>query len=136
MITRPDQVEIFEPILGDSHGHVTTGLLNAIDYLKDNRILPTGFDKAKAEHDIRVVGGAESDPCFTGGSSRIQYEVPTGRATGPYKVEVEVWYQPVGYRWAHNLAPYHSDEPQRFVGYYTENAADSAVMLAHAETVY
>jgi hypothetical protein len=136
VITRPDQVEIFEPILGDLNGHVTTGLLNAMDYLKDNRILPTGFDKTTAEHDIRVVGDAASDPCFIGGSSRTRYEIPTGSASGPYKVEVEVWYQPIGYRWAHNLAPYHADEPQRFVGYYEQDAAHSAVMLAHAETVY
>ena len=136
VITRPDQVEIFEPILGNSQGHVTTGLLNAMVYLKDNRILPSGFDKATAEPDVRVVGEAEKDPSFTGGSSRIRYEVPTKGGAGPYKVEVELWYQPVGYRWAHNLEPYHADEPQRFVGYYEQDAADSTFMLAHAEAVY
>jgi hypothetical protein len=44
LITRPGQVEIFEAILGDNAGHVTTGLLYATQYLKDNRILPAGFD--------------------------------------------------------------------------------------------
>ena len=44
-ITNPQQVEIFEPILKDEHGHVTTGLLSAVGYLKDNRLLPDGFDK-------------------------------------------------------------------------------------------
>lgn len=136
VITRPDQVEIFEPILGDAQGHVTTGLLNAMVYLKDNRILPTGFDKATAEHDIRVVGEAENDSGFTGGSSRIRYEVPTKQGAGPCKVEVELWYQPIGYRWAHNLAPYHAGEAQRFVGYYEQDSAESAIMLAHAEAVY
>src|SRR5262249_23010271 len=50
-ITGSDQVEIFEPILKDSEGKVTTGLLAAIGYLKDNRLLPTGFDKKTAEPD-------------------------------------------------------------------------------------
>ncbi len=61
-ITSPQQVEIFEPILGDSQGKVTTGLLNAVGYLKDNRLLPAGFDKRSAEKDIAVVGEAADDP--------------------------------------------------------------------------
>ena len=34
-LTSSDQVEIYESILGDSAGHVTTGLLSAVGYLKD-----------------------------------------------------------------------------------------------------
>ena len=48
-ITRPDQVQIYEPILGDRNGVPTTGLLTATQYLKDNRLLPRGFDKATAD---------------------------------------------------------------------------------------
>ncbi|HEX3663253.1 MAG TPA: hypothetical protein VHU89_17580 [Acidobacteriaceae bacterium] len=135
-ITRPDQVEIFESILGDQQGHVTTGLINAVHYLKDNRILPSGFDKATAGPDIQAVGGAEADPEFTGGSSRIRYEVRTGRSTGPYTVETELWYQPIGYRWAHNLGACQAAEPQRFVHYYEQDSSQSAVVLAHAEERY
>jgi len=47
-ITRSQEVEIYEPILKDSEGKVTTGLLHAVGYLKDNRLLPHGFDKATA----------------------------------------------------------------------------------------
>ena len=61
-ITRADQVQIFEPILKDSEGQVTTGLLNAVGYLKDNRILPAGFDKTSADNDVQVVGEAAEDP--------------------------------------------------------------------------
>ena len=42
-ITRPDQVQIYEPILGDRTGVPTTGLLTATQYLKDNRLLPRGL---------------------------------------------------------------------------------------------
>ena len=57
-ITRPDQVQIYEPILGDVRGAPTTGLLTATQYLKDNRLLPRGFDKATAAAEIGVYGGA------------------------------------------------------------------------------
>ncbi len=36
-INSRDEVQIFEPILKDQNGHVTTGLSNAVGYLKDNR---------------------------------------------------------------------------------------------------
>jgi hypothetical protein len=134
IITSPDQVEIFEPILGDSNGHVTTGLLSATQYLKDNRILPTGFDKSTASPDIAVRGEAASDPGFIGGSATTRYDLSTTGITGPFHVAVELIYQPVGYRWAQNLAPYKADEPQRFVQYYNQAAAHSAVVIAKSET--
>ena len=103
-ITRADQVEIYEPILKDSDGKVTTGLLHAVGYLKDNRLLPHGFDKATAMKDIAVTGGAADDPGFTDKGSTVRYVVSTGGAAGPFKVEAELWYQPIGFRWAHNLS--------------------------------
>lgn len=133
-ITQPDQVEIFEPILGDSEGHVTTGLLSATQYLKDNRILPAGFDKSTASPDIAVHGEAASDPGFTGGSATTHYDISVSGVAGPLHIAAELIYQPVGYRWAHNLAPYKAEEPQRFVEYYNQAAAHSAVVLAKSET--
>ena len=132
-ITKADQVEIFEPILGDSQGHVTTGLLAATQYLKDNRLLPAGFDKKTASHDIAVLGKAADDPDFTAGSSTTHYAVSTNGAAGPFRITAELVYQPVGYRWAHNLASFQAAEPQRFVHYYEQAAAHSALVLAHGE---
>jgi hypothetical protein len=132
-IERSDQVEIYESILGDSGGHVTTGLLDAVRYLKDNRLLPHGFDKASADHDIAVIGDAFDDPNFTSAGDRVEYSVSLGDAAGPYQVEAELWYQPIGYRWAHNLAPYKTAETQRFVGYYRAMSAETAIRLARAE---
>jgi hypothetical protein len=60
-ITSSDQVEIYETILKDPEGHVTTGLIAAVVYLKDNRLLPDGFDKSSAVKDIEVVGDAAQD---------------------------------------------------------------------------
>lgn len=132
-ITRPDQVEIYESILKDWQGKVTTGLLSAVTYYKDNRLLPAGFDKAKAEKDIAVIGAAADDPNFNDKGSLVRYVIPTGNAASPFRVVAELWYQTVGFRWAHNLAPYNAPEPQRMVRYYEEASRKSAVILARAE---
>jgi hypothetical protein len=132
-ITSADQVQIYEPILKDSGGRVTTGLLAAIGYLKDNRLLPTGFDKRTADKDIAVVGGALEDPNFTAGSDLVRYSASLGGAEGPFRIEVELLYEPIGFRWAHNLEPYRASEPQRFLGYYESMAKTAATVLARAE---
>lgn len=131
-ITSPEQVQIFEPILKDQDGKVTTGLISAVGYLKDNRLLPSGFDKKTAGSDIAVIGKAAEDPNFTDKGSITRYRVTTAGAEGAFHVEAELWYQPVGFRWAHNLGSYKAMEPQRWVNYYESEAAHSAVQLAAA----
>lgn len=132
-IRSTDQVEIYESILGDAQGGVTTGLLSGLRYLKDNRLLPDGFDKQTAEAEIAVVGDAQNDPSFVGGGHRVRYSAALGSATGPFTIEAELWYQPIGYRWANNLKPYdNADEPQRFNSYFDSMQSSSAIVLAHA----
>jgi hypothetical protein len=132
-ITEPDQVQIYESILKGQQGEVTTGLLEAIGYLKDNRVLPTGFDKQTAEHDIAVIGDALQDPEFRAGEASVSYSVPVSATDGPFHLEVELLYQPIGFRWAHNLEPYKAMEPQRFVGYYDSMSSSATTVLARAE---
>jgi hypothetical protein len=130
-ITRPDQVQIYEPILGDVNGAVTTGLLTATQYLKDNRLLPRGFDKATADAQIGVYGEAKNDVDFAGGGDRVRYRIPiTG--SGRFTVDVELRYQTIAYRWAHNLERYDAAEPKRFLSYYKDTSAGSSVVIATA----
>jgi len=110
-IKATEEVQIYESILSDQRGGVTTGLLTAVDYLKDNRLLPRGFDKASADRDIAVRGDAAGDADFVGGSDRIRYSIDTAGASGPFTVEAELLYTPIGFRWARNLEPYPQDEP-------------------------
>jgi hypothetical protein len=131
-ITRADQVQIYESVMAGADGRVTTGLLTALRFVKDNRLLPRGFDKRTADKDIAVHGDAESDPDFAGGGDRVRYLVSVGDAPGPFTVDAELWYQPIAYRWAMNLAPYDAPEPRRFIGYYNAMADGSGVRLAHA----
>ena len=129
-IRSADQVEIYETIIGDENGHVTTGLLTGVGYLKDNRLLPDGFDKQTAESDIAVVGDAFKDPAFTAGTHRVRYSAPLGTSSGPFTIEAELWYQPIGFRWANNLKPYNrADEPRRFNTYFDSMQSSSAALL-------
>lgn len=131
-ITSDDQVQVYEAIMGDRAGAVTTGLLKGVRYLKDNRVLPRGFDKTTAAPDIAVRGDAAEDENFTGGSDRVRVSVDVRGAQAPLTVEAELWYQPIGFRWAQNLEGYGAAEPQRFVRMYGETAGGSAVRLARA----
>ena len=125
-ITRPDEVQIYESIMGTPAGVPTTGLLQATQYLKDNRLLPRGFDKRTAAPEISVFGGAAADEDFTGDGDRVRYRIPL---TGPATVEVELRYQPIGYRWAQNLAAYNAPEPRAFVGYFNTLAPFSSIVV-------
>ncbi len=126
---RPDEVQIYESILGDSRENPTTGLLTATQYLKDNRLLPRGFDKTTASPDIAVFGEAAQDDDFAGGGERVRFVVPVEGA-GPYLVEVELRYQTISYRWAENLSTY--DAPERFLSYFRSMSQASSVVVASA----
>jgi hypothetical protein len=130
LITSPDQVQIYETIMVDHRGAVTTGLLAATRYVKDNRVLPDGFDKTTAIADIAVHGEAKDDPNFTSRTDRVRYRFGLNGTSGPLTLEVELWYQPIGFRWARNLAEYDAFETNRFVSYYQSMAESSAVVLA------
>jgi hypothetical protein len=128
-ITSPDAVQIYESIMGTPAGAPTTGLLQATQYLKDNRLLPRGFDKATAAAEIAVIGVGAADVDFRGQGDRVRYRVPVSTAA---TIDVELRYQSIGYRWAQNLAPYDAPEPRRFLAYYNELAATSSVVVARA----
>jgi hypothetical protein len=129
-ITQPGQVQIYESIMRDSYGAVTTGIVSGLGYAKDTRILPRGFDKGTASRDIAVVGDAASDPAFVGGSARTRYDIDVARAQGPFQIVVELWYQPIGFRWAQNLRLQPAPETNRFVSYYESMADVSGTVLA------
>jgi len=128
-ISSPDQVQIYEDIMVGTDNVPTTGLLTAVRFIKDNRLLPKGFDKRKVEQEIAPQGGASTDDNFTSGGDKIRYSIALGSGEGPFQFEAELWFQPISFRWANNLKPYDAMEPQRFLRYYNAMSSGSAVML-------
>lgn len=102
LITSPDQVQVYEAIMGNNLNEVTYTLLRGMVYLKDNRLLPTGFNKATAPSDVKVVGDALNDANFVGGSDQITYRIPNLTGSN-YTVETELVHQPVAYSFAQDL---------------------------------
>jgi hypothetical protein len=131
-ITSPDQVQIYEDIMVGPDNVPTTGLLTAVRFIKDNRLLPKGFDKRKVEQEIAPQGEAMNDADFTSGGDKIRYSINVGNAQGPFQVDAEFWFQPISFRWANNLKPYNAMEPQRFARYYDASSTGSAVLLVKA----
>lgn len=133
-IEQPGQVQVYESIMGDPAGRVTTGLLSGARYLKDNRLLPHGLDKTRATADVAVHGDAKEDADFVAGRDRVRYFVNTGSATGEVTVTATLWFQPIGFRWADNFRGYDAFETNRFVRYYQSMSSESALAIATATT--
>lgn len=95
-ITAEDQVQVYEAIMGNSDSAVTHTLLRATHYLKENRLLPSGFNKLGASDDVKVSGAAFDDANFQAASDTLNYNV-TLPAAGTYNVLAELKYQPLAY---------------------------------------
>jgi hypothetical protein len=132
VIDRAGQVQIYEAIMVDHRDEVTTGLISAVRFVKDNRLLPRGFDKRTAHADVAVHGEAAHDDDFKAGGDRVRYVVDVGEVRGPFTIEAALRYQPVAYRWARNLARYDAPEIARFVSCFDGMASGSTADIATA----
>jgi hypothetical protein len=130
-IVQEDQVQIYESIIGTAEFQVTTDLLRAARYIKDNRLLPDGFEKAAPYEDIAVRGEAREDENFLGGSDRVQYIVTLPEGSGPYTVTIELLYQSISYRWVQDMREYAGPEIERFLSYY-DAVPNTPVVVASA----
>ncbi len=130
LITAADQVQIYEPIMGDNEGQVTYTLLRGARYLKDNRLLPAGADKAKLPADIAVYGEAAGDANFVGGGDLVTYQVDVKGAGGPFTFSAELLYEPLSYQFVQDLLRDKTPLTERFGGYY--GATDKTPLLVAA----
>lgn len=117
-ISQSDQVQIYESVLIDTNGNVTATLLEGAGYVKDNRLLPSGFDKQAVTDDSAVQGAALDDSDFIGGGDTVHYRLDVSDAEGPYTILVELLYQSISYNWADKLRAYDDEKSQRFIRYY------------------
>lgn len=109
VISDDNDVVIYELVLGDVNGDVTTVLERAHAHLKDNRLTPQGFSTSHVVYDTTaIVGSANLDPNFnlnsegvegTGGD-QIQFLLPNGwEENSSLDVECTVWYQSLPPKW-------------------------------------
>ena len=103
-------------------------------YLKDNRILPLGFDKAKAPNDVKVVGAALKDRDFIGGSDKINYRI-SGLTGAAYTIEAELVHQPLAFSFATDLFQETDDEIADFKTMFKASNAKSNQIALNSFTV-
>lgn len=134
LITDPGQVQVYEAIMGDSQNQVTYTLLRGMVYLKDNRLLPQGFNKATASSDIKVVGDALNDADFVGGSDDISYRI-SGLRGNNYQVEAELLHQPIAYAFAQDLFTEVDAEVEDFKTMFNASNAKTSRIAASSFSV-
>lgn len=133
-VTTSSSVPVYEGVLADADGAVTFLLLRGEGWVKDNRLLPAGFDwVAAAAADIAAVG-VGADPDFLSGGDAVHYHVDVADAARPLSVEVELLYQPLGARWAAELFASGTPEALGFQVMY-ESADRSPERIGGASTL-
>ncbi|MFI5136098.1 MAG: T9SS type A sorting domain-containing protein, partial [Chitinophagales bacterium] len=141
VINQSSQSEIYEMIMGDVNGDITTVLLRADTVLKDNRIPPEGFVTDYYDYDtIKIVGEAENDPDFnkngnTEGTGRdeVHYHIPINGAASPLNVYARVFYQSVPPRWVQNMFTFDSAPIDTFKNMF--DAADRKPLMIAADSL-
>lgn len=135
LITSADQVQIYQAVMGDHQGQVTHTLMRACSHLKDNRLLPAGFDKATAATDIAVVGAAADDLGFAGGQHRLTYRVPLAGAVGPFVVSADLLYDSVPPTTVDDLRSVDTPEVNVFLAMYDAAPYAPVVLAGDRRTV-
>ncbi len=141
MINDEGQVQLYEMVMGDVNGDLTTVLLYADHQLKNNRLPPVGFTDQHNNYDtVAIIGAAVGDDDFNkmngsqgSGSDIVHYNIPTYGQTGPLSITVSVYYQTVSSRWLEETFSHTSAEIDRFKSYYEQ--ADLAPTLVAFETI-
>lgn len=134
LITSQEQVQIYETVMENNLGEVTYTLLRGMNYKKDNRILPAGFDKSSAQSDIMVHGAAADDADFVGGSDTITYRI-SGLGGGTYSVDAELLYQTLGYAFAQDLFADSSAEAASFKTMFNASGLKTSQIAAASLTL-
>jgi hypothetical protein len=103
-----DDVQIYELAMSDINGHLTTRLNAAYEPLKDNRILPAGFQRNHAVYDtVAIWGNALSDINYDAesakGQDEIEYRIPLHGRIGFGDLQVSLHYQTLPPRWMDDI---------------------------------
>ncbi|MBK8564582.1 MAG: T9SS type A sorting domain-containing protein [Saprospiraceae bacterium] len=138
VITDEEQVQIYELVLGDVNGDVTTVLVRAKDPIKDNRIPPLGFTTSHSAYDTTLIAGVDAsdlsfnrDGALEGtGSDVVHYYIPMNGVWEQLQVTANVYYQPLPPKWMDEMFSVMTPEIETFRTMF--DAADRAPVLVRS----
>ncbi len=113
-ITQDTEVQIYESVMADVDAKPVYRLLQGTAFVKDNRLLPKGWNPGHPDAQQVAPVGVDGDADFTGGADVTRYRVHAPTAAGPYEVEVELCYQTLGSRFAAELFAIDAPEVRAF----------------------
>ena len=67
------------------------------------RLLPAGWDPSHPDAAHTAPAGIGADPSFAAGGDRVRYRFAAPQGKGPYRIEAQLVYQPIGARHAAEL---------------------------------
>ncbi len=108
--TVTDLPQVWEAVLADDAGEPTWRLTRAAGWVKDDRLLPAGFDPASAEGSRVPPVGTGDDPDFLPGGDTVHLDLDVAGAAGPLTLTATLWFQPLSARWAAELVA--ADTPE------------------------
>jgi len=97
-ITSDDQVQIYEELVVDPQGQLTTSFLSLDHRVKDNRLQPKGWKPDGPYADETHSVGTGGDPSYTNGSggSVVSYRIPmNAKLNGAAQVRATLYYQTI-----------------------------------------
>lgn len=141
VIRSQGQVQIYEMVMGDVNGDLTTILEKGYSHLKDNRLPPTGFSTSHPVYDtVEIAGAALHDADFNrtegiegSGSDIVIVHMPLGGYSGPVTVSVKVFYQTVSLKWLESMFLNSSSEIDKWQELFT-NSDKQPLLLGETET--
>jgi len=94
-ITQENQVQIYEQLVAASDGSITTSFLNVNRVIKDNRLLPLGWESNKASKVIQPKFVDEDKDYLNGfGSDLTTYQIPLPpHIEQPITITARLFYQ-------------------------------------------
>lgn len=136
LITDEEQVQIYEQVLGDVNGDVTTVLERALTHLKDNRLVPKGFSMTHEVYDTTEVAGlALQDLNFNNengeegsGTDEVSYKIALEGYEGLLQITARLWYQSSPPKWNEEMFAYSTPEIDLFKELY-ENQGAAPVLI-------
>ena len=144
IIRSENQAQVYEMLMNDVNGNLTTVLERAATYRKDNRLPPKGFTTTHASYDtMSIVGDALVDEDFnragaTQGTGKdiVHYRVSLNGYSGNFSAFARVHYQAVPPAYLDEMRQFDAPEIGLFLNMYDASnkrpmliAGDSLVQL-------
>lgn len=131
-ITNERQVQVYEAVMGDQANRFTHAITQAKGWLKDNRLLPKGYQNDHPEAGYTKPIGLNDDPDFNAGSDRVQYLITLAEGKQVERLQIKLVYQTLGARFMRSLFQVDVPEVAAFRTMY-ERADVSPVVMAEID---